>query len=79
MTTLRVIRAATFCTVVAAALFVAQTALWTLLFRPWADPLGFGLLFTLATLPLSGTAALFGGLWAARRAYQAKLAASNPN
>jgi hypothetical protein len=48
-------------------LLTAQTALWALLFRPWSDPLGFGLLFTLATLPLSGVASVFGGLWIAHR------------
>ncbi len=48
-------------------LLTAQTALWALLFRPWSDALGFGLLFALATLPLSGVASLFGALWIARR------------
>ncbi len=79
MTVLRGIITAAAFTAAAAALFLAQMVLWVLLFRPWADPLGFGLLFTLATFPLSGTVALFGGLWASRRAYRAGRTAINSN
>lgn len=60
-------------------LFLAQTALWALLFRPWADSLGFGMLFTLATFPLSGSVAVFGALWASRRIYRAGQPAMNSN
>lgn len=54
----------------AVSLLVLQTSIWTILFRPWSDPLGFGLMFTLATIPLSATVSLFVALWIARQTYR---------
>ena len=54
----------------AISLFFLRTAIWAILFRPWSDSLGFGLVFTLATIPLSATVSLFAALWVARRTYR---------
>lgn len=63
----------------AVVLFLGQTAFWALLFGSWGDPLGFGVLFTLATLPLSGAIAVFAALWASRRIYRAERPSENSN